>query len=250
MFDHTREPAHAPGVRLRSRSKLALASFAVLVSTMALALAGCPRSTPSLQDSGADADPFADSDGDGLCDPQELARGTRVDDTDTDADGYSDLAEVSLGFDPLLPASPDRADVVILQEVPGATAHVTAIVAVSGSGETYTGAFMPGRQAYDDGQSAAMYFESAAAIGAEPMENVVAIEGESFLAVNGRTQLVFDVRFRFDAGVQSCLRAYPFQYAVKRDDGRIVGIRRFTLLIQPPAGGPGDGTWCAPVPCL
>lgn len=234
-------------MRLRSPSTLTLAA---LVATTALALAGCPRSTPHLEDSGTDADPFVDSDGDGLCDPQELARGTRVDDTDTDADGYSDLAEVSLGFDPLLPASPDRADIVILQELPGATAHVTAVVAVSGMGETYTGAFMPGRQAFEDGQSASLYFEGAEAIGAEPMANVVAIEGERLLGVDGRTQLVFDLRFRFDDPELACKRAYPFQYAVKREDGRIVGIRRFTLLIQPPPGTPGDDTWCSPVPCF
>jgi len=213
------------GRRLSIARRTALRPIAMhAIAVASLALAGCPRSNPPfLHDGGGiDAAPYVDTDEDGLCDPHELSRGTSLDDPDTDADGFSDLVEASLGFDPLLPASPERDLLVFLREQPGATAHVTLALPVSGMGETFTGTFTSARQVFEDGQSATLFFDSAEAIGAEPLTNVFSIEGESVLGVNGRT------------------------HAVKRDDGRIVAIRRLTLVIDPTDP---DAPWCGARPC-
>ncbi len=42
-----------------------------------------------------------DSDGDGLCDADEVALGTDLDDPDTDGDGHADGEEAEAGTDPL-----------------------------------------------------------------------------------------------------------------------------------------------------
>jgi len=229
-------------------SKPTIVRIAALGSIV-VALAGCPRSNPPfvVDDGGGDAQPFVDTDADGLCDAHEVSRGTRIDDPDTDADGFSDLMEASLGFDPALPASPERDGLVYLREQPGATTSVTFALPVSGMGETFTGAFASARQLFEDGEDATRYFDSAAAIAADPMSSIFMIEGERVLGVNGRTQLVFDVRFRFDDPVVGCSRAYPFQYAVKRDDGRIVAVRRYTLIVEPTDA---EAPWCSPRPCF
>jgi hypothetical protein len=230
--------------------------LSVPLSAVALAIgaSGCHRSEPrpSLDADAGHApdalDPLRDTDFDGLCDPHELSRGLRVDDPDSDGDGYSDLAEVSLGFNPLLPSSPDRDRIVLLSE--GSTARATVTVTVRGAGEDYYGAFQVARQVYEDGGSAADFFTSAAAVGASPMTNVFSIEGQRFRRVIGRTALFFEVAFALPDDPRDCIRAYPFQYTVKRDgDGRIVALERFTLVVAPEGLRPGAGRWCAPDPC-
>lgn len=226
-----------------------------LIAVVALALAGCPRSAPASPDGGGDeidvVSPVLDTDRDGLCDGQEISRGLRIDDPDSDADGFSDLAEVSLGADPLLPASPEREQVILLEEVVGATARATATALVRGMGETYRGTFTPVRQIFDDGVAdAGTFLLEARAVGADPMANVFRIEGQTFEGVRGRTALVFEVLFRFTGEPRGCIRAYPFQYIVRRDDGRTVLASRFTLVVAPRGSRPGAGSWCTFDPCF
>lgn len=234
---------------LRTVAPSALSMLAVITL-----LAGCPRSNdPYFVDGGplGDApDPArVDTDLDGLCDVQEIARGLLVDDADTDMDGYSDLVEVSLGFDPLGPGSPDRDRIVILSEIPGSTARVTMTASVSATGESFTGAFAATRQAFEDGIDGADFFDSSSALAAEPMGSVFALEGPTFVGVRGRAILTSEIRLRFAGPQLGCLRAYPFQYVVKRQDGRIVAVARFTLVVQPDGSRPGDGEWCGARPC-
>jgi hypothetical protein len=231
---------------LRVRLRLAIPTLA-----LAALLAGCPRSTaPSLLDGGAsDARDFTDTDDDGLCDPQEAALGTRSDDPDTDGDGFSDLAEVSLGFDAQRPGSPDRDLVVYLSETTGSTARVSTTFRVSGMGESFTGTFIPARQAFEDGGSAMDFYGGAAAVGATPSTSVFAIEGETFERVIGRAVLVFSIDLESSGPRLGCTRAYPFLYQVKRADGVIVGQRRFTLVVLAEGTEPGEAPWCGAVPC-
>ena len=233
-------------------------SRASLLAALTFLLAGCPRSQPPPYwlDGGPRVDAGnpgrIDSDEDGLCDPQEEMRGLRIDHPDTDADGYSDLTEVSLGFDPFLRSSPDRDEILVLPETPTGQARVTFDFAVSGMGETYAGSFQAVDQMFSDGIDASDFYEGSGPVGAEPPTNVFAIDEErqSFVGVTGRTQLIFDVRFAFGTTEpMGCMRAYPFQYIVKREDGRIVTARRFTLVVAPNGERPGAGTWCGARPC-
>lgn len=228
----------------------------VLVSVIAFLLPGCPRSDRgSLGVDGALPDatsaPRRDTDGDGLCDGQEETRGLRVDDPDTDADGFSDLMEVSLSYDAFLPTSPNRETIVVMEETAAGEARVVITASVNGMGETYSGSFQSVEQLFADDRDASDYYESSGPVGAEPMTNVFATEPstQSFLGVSGRTQLIFEVRLAFRGSPEGCMRAYPFQYLVKREDGRIVAAQRFTLVVAPPGMSPGAGTWCGADPC-
>ncbi|MDQ3031852.1 MAG: hypothetical protein M3Y87_05495 [Myxococcota bacterium] len=240
------------------RSVLLGSSSPAALLALTCLLAGCPRSQPPPYwlDGGPRVDAAVpgriDSDEDGLCDPQEEMRGLRIDHPDTDGDGYSDLTEVSLGFDAFQPASPDRETIVLLPETPTSEARVTFNLAVSGMGETYAGSFQAVDQIFPDGIDASDFYAGSGPVGAEPMVNVFAIDEarQSFVGVTGRTQLIFDVRFAFATSEPlGCMRAYPFQYVVKREDGRIVTARRFTLVVAPNGASPGAGTWCGASPC-
>lgn len=234
-------------VRIRCLAAL-LGSLSLFV--LAPACSSRPR-PPGLIDAQVDAlPPFTDSDGDGLCDENEATRGTRADLADSDDDGYTDLVEVLNGFDPLLPASPDRDVLVFMNEAIGGTATATTTVSVRGDGESYLGTFDDVPPPLTDGQSAGTFFAGSRAVGATPMENVIVVEGEQFVAVRGRTLLVFETLFEFDGEVRNCMRAYPFQYIVKRDDGSTVAQRRFVLVVTPPGMRPGEGEWCMPAGCF
>ncbi len=242
-----------PGALL-GRSCVALTA-ALLGSTL---LAGCPDDPPGAppdRDAGGggpDAnDPFLDSDGDGLCNDTEHTRGTDPFAPDTDADGYSDWVEVVFGFDALLPASPDREAVFTLTESEAAETIVPVVVLVRGRGEDYSGALeaLDGRDPL--GITARDFHTGSVALYANPPENVAAVEPEAerFRIVVGLTELHYEARFAFgDNLVRRCLRAYPFRYAIKRSDGRIVSSLRKLLVIVPEGGSVARSEWCAPDP--
>ncbi|AKF09609.1 hypothetical protein DB32_006758 [Sandaracinus amylolyticus] len=233
-----------------------LRSIAVLAALVMLAAttSGCPRRrNPWLFDAGPEGDGGGDdSDRDGLCDEHERSRGLRIDDPDTDADGYSDLTEVSLGHNPLSRTSPNADRVIFLRETATGTARATVSIAVEGSGETFSGSFTPAAQVVPDDVDADAYFAGAGPVGAEPMANVFELDEatQSFIGVRGRTLLIYEVRFQFSGEARECMRAYPFQYTVKRDDGVVVATERLTLVVVPGSGRLEDEVWCPVSPCL
>ena len=233
---------------------------AVLGTVLALALAGCPGSTPppagDTDGGGPELDaPIVDredTDGDGLCNDTEFARRTDPFDGDTDADGYSDWVEVVFGFDPLRPAEPDRAIISVLRESAGSETAVPVEVVVRGSGEDYTGGF-EGLSARDPlGITASDFYAGSVALFANPEDGAAAIEGdaERFRVVVGITELTFEVRFEWgeDDLVRRCLRAYPWRYVVKRSDGRLVSATRKLLVVVPEGETISGGEWCVPEP--
>lgn len=235
----------------------------VLLLTACALLAGCPDTvappagTLDAGDGGPgpDAiDPYIDSDDDGLCNNTEFGRGTDPFSGDTDADGYSDWMEISFGFDPLLPASPDRTIVSTMSEAPEAGAEVRVPVLVRGQGEDYAGAFegLPARD--PELLFARDFFSSAIALHASPPDHVTSVEAEAqiFRLVRGDTELVFEVRFAMGENAERrCLRAYPWRYTVKRSDGRLVAAERFILVIVPQGETFRSASWCAPtLPCI
>ena len=232
-----------------------------LVSIFACALlAGCPDAAapPAGNLDGGDAgggidalDPYVDSDDDGLCNSTEFVRGTDPFAVDSDGDGYSDWMEVSFGFNPTLPASPDRTIVATMTEAPEAGAEVRVSVFVRGRGEDYAGAFegLPARD--PELLTAVDFFSSAIALHASPPDHVVSVEPEAqiFRLVRDETELVFEVRFQFGDNLERrCLRAYPWRYTVKRSDGPLVAAERFILVIVPQGETFRSAEWCAPTP--
>ncbi len=71
-----------------------------------------------------------DTDGDGLCDKDELARGTDARDADSDADGVTDFAEVQAGTDPLEPSTVGPGEVKLSKEIPFWVGLGLAVVAL------------------------------------------------------------------------------------------------------------------------
>jgi len=242
----------------RARSHTLVAVLASLGSTL---LSGCPDSTTPppvpVLDSGpveVDGGLYVDSDGDGLCDATERTRGIDPLDQDTDDDGFTDFVEVIFGYNPALPASPDRGIVFPIRESPESVVQVVTSLLVRGSGEDFTGAF-EGLWARDTaGATASDFYDSSVALYANPEDNAAVIEAdaERFRGVVGRTELGFEVRLGFGDNVERrCVRAYPFRYNVKRSDGRLVGFSRFLLLVLPVGDTLATGDWCAPAePCM
>lgn len=216
-------------------------------------LAGCPRSVPPgpNRDGGPPLDgdvwpPEPDTDGDGVCDGTERARGTDPTRPDTDGDGFDDRVELDWGFDGTRTDSPDRDFLAYLSERTGAGTDVVITLSVRGQGQTFTGAFEAIRTSDREGIDASRYYTGSFAVAAIPMENVFEVrpEEERIFGVVGQTRLVYQVDFAWDGEPRGCRRLFPWRYVVKRDDGSIVYGRRYYLVIT---GERDDGTWCAPL---
>ncbi len=231
------------GARARA-SRLAIAVACAAAPT--LAVAGCGnRGGPDAHVEMPDAPANLDTDGDGLCDFTELSRGTAVENADTDGDGFSDLVEIHLSSDPLMIDSPDRDDLVVLPTDRLATTSVSLTYSVRAEGGTYVGGFSARPPSLGDGTTAGEHFFRATAVTATPLSNVALIDGERFVGVVGRTLFTYqlDFEYRGDALVE-CMRAYPFSYQVKLEDGNIVGLQNRVLLVAPRGMEPGSGAWC------
>jgi hypothetical protein len=228
--------------------------FPAVLALVGVLLAGCPEDHPITPGDGAvtgDSPSLTtvDTDMDWVCDNTELLRETRLDDPDTDGDGYSDFVEIANGYDPLLPSSPPREEILLMRETATATLQEPIEQVVFGEGQSFQG----GLEAYMardlTGATAATYFQRTTAVVANPPENVAdIIEDEArFLNVIGRTLLVFEVHFAFGSELpRGCNRAYPMRYTVKRDDGTFVGSRRLLLVVLPEGSSIEAGNWCMP----
>jgi len=219
-------------------------------------LSGCPGTTTP--DGGADtigradtAPDRGDDDNDGLCNENEMNRATDPLDPDTDGDGYSDFVEVAHGYNPLIAAIPADEEVFQLLQEPGALVRAPHALVIRGAGEDYVGAFESLAADDADGLLADDFWGGSIALFANPPENVAVVEEEAerFRGVVGRTELNFETTFEFDpATFESCLRAYPFRYQVKRSDGTVLAAERYLLVVVPPIN---TGEWCTPaLPCL
>ncbi len=219
----------------------------------AVALAGCRNIPPAppwdAGTSDANVIVYVDSDGDGLCDDTEYARGTDPTIPDTDGDGVSDRVEVDFGFQPTRTDSPDRELLYYVSEAAGASIDVPITYTTSGQGQSFTGAFQSLVVADPFGASIDDYYAGSIALGARPMENVFEVrpEDQRIDGVVGRTELVYSVSFESPpVEARGCMRAYPWRYNIKRNDGRLVFARRYLLVVVPD----GASTWCAPTSCI
>lgn len=208
-----------------------------------------PRASDAAVPLGTDV-PIArhsDSDGDGLCDATEIARGLDPGRIDTDGDGFSDLVELQLDADPLSIRSPDRSQLVTLHTDRLAPSSVALTYTVRGEGGSYVGGFSARTRPFADPSTANDFFASASAVAATPSGQVAAIEGERFLGVVGRTLFTYQVDFEYRGdSLIDCMRVYPFTYQVKLEDGSIVGFQARILLVTPRGQTPGAGQWCVP----
>lgn len=227
-----------------------------LLLTVGLTLGGCNRARPpSLPpaDGGPEdggPPPDQDTDGDGLCDFDEEQRRTDPLSGDTDVDGFSDYAEALAGSDPFLSDSPNRELLVFLTEDRDAYVDVPVAFSVRGIGETYLGQYVPQPLSIeDDGTTAATFYAGGRSAGASPMENVRgSTEDERFRGVFGRTLLAFSLHFVQRQDPRGCMRAFPFSYSLKRDDGTYAGSVTRWLVVTPPGMTPGatGAVWCGP----
>ncbi len=194
--------------------------------------------------------PEQDTDGDGLCDLDETERRTDPLSADTDADGFSDYVESVTGSDPFMIGSPNRDLLVFLREDDGAYIDVPISFSVRGIGETFLGSYLAQPMLIpDDGTTALTFYAGGHSAGASPMENVRgASEDERFRGVFGRTLLAFSMRFEQRQAPRGCMRAFPFGYSLKRDDGSYAGTVIRWLVIAPTGMQPGapGAVWCGP----
>ena len=226
----------------------------LVLATLALASCRRPQPPPVLPVDAGPRDlgpaPQDDTDGDGLCDRNEHERRTDPLSTDSDMDGFSDYAEALAGSDPLLADSPNRDLMVLLTEENSAYVDVPISFAIRGVGETYSGSYTPQPVLIpDDGTTAVTFYAGGRTAGASPMENVLGTtDNERFRGVFGSTLLVFSMRFEQRQSPRGCMRAYPFGYTLKRDDGSIAGAVFRWLVIAPTGMRPGapGSVWCGP----
>jgi hypothetical protein len=223
-------------------------SHTALAATWALVLAalGCGgRAQPDAAVEDRDAPFVRDTDGDGLCDDTERARGTDPQLADTDGDGFPDLVEIQAGTDALSLRSPNRDHLVVLLVERLAVASLPLTFTVRATGGTYVGGFAARPRPLADASSANDFFLRASAVTATPATNVTVIDGELFAGVVGRTLLTYQVDFEYrDDALLECMRVYPFTYQVKLQDQSLVGLQSRLLLVSPRGMEPGRGAWC------
>ncbi len=231
----------------------------LLGGLLGLSFAGCgqgpiPLGAPwdaGTVDGGGGRPTNVDTDGDGVCDSTEVSRGTDPSNPDTDGDTFPDGVELRLGFNPTRTDSPDRSLLVYLPESPLGTSDMPITVSVRGSGETYIGGFQTLPFTDPGMETASTFYSSASAVAANPMQNVgeVLADQQRFVAVQGRTDLYYDVRFTVPQmeELRGCQHPFPWRYKVKRDDGTLIFLRRYVLIVTPAGQRPETAAWCAPV---
>lgn len=235
-------------------------TLSVVLRSLRLALAillvasisGCPRRVtfdvgPPEDAPPTDAPDVRDNDGDGLCNGTESTLGLDPDVADTDGDGYPDAVEYSVGTNARMLDSPARDAVVFLSGARDSVIDASVTFSVRGSGQTFVAAFATGTSFLPHPERDAFrYFAGARGIGAVPMENVIAIEGERFVGVRSRALLVYTITFRTPENETDCMRMHPYIYQLQDTaEGRVYGQARRWLVVAPPGMAPGRGEWCA-----
>ena len=229
-----------------------------LFALVAGAVLGCGSAPKVASKPSAKPDPrvmssASDVDADGLCDASESEVGSDKHAADTDGDTLTDLVEVAYAFDVLDATDPPAERLVFLQGRAGASIDFAVRATVTGMGDEQTGTFEADPTPYDDQATAEEFFLGATAVSAEPRENVRGIDSasERFVSVLGETRLGFSLRFQHPGGdIASCIRAYPFRYAIKSSRGELGHLERYLLVVIPPAASLESGPWCGLDPCL
>lgn len=244
----------APSRRVQLAMAESPAARVLLFALVAL-LGGCPRPPPPpiVEDGGPlpelDApfvEPGIDTDDDGLCDSTEAILGLRIDDPDTDHDGFGDAIEYEVGYDAHRMESPDRTTIVYLREAPGARIDAALTFNAFAEGESLHGLFsnVTGVQT-DPELSAFDYFFDAQAIGALPADAILGVEGERFVGLRARATLTVRVGFANASLAAGCVRGFAFQYVLRDEtNSRIAAWHRGLLVVSPDGVEPAGDTWC------
>ena len=211
---------------------------------------GCGSSPAPRDASGDGLIPTEDADNDGVCNGTEVMRETDPTAYDSDEDGYSDYAELFLGFDPNDPSSPSPDMVFLLREDESSTLQIPVMQDITGAGQDYSGAFET--LSLPDGaeETAATFHVESLATFATPPENVSVVDavGQSFQGVVGRTLVGFELRFAFGATTpRVCARGHRFRYNIKRSDGELISAPNFVLLVLEPGKTLATSQWCLPL---
>lgn len=199
-------------------------------------------------------DPEADRDLDGVCDATEAKVHTDPTLADSDGDGLTDAYELLISTDPINPRDPDARDRVPVVEGDDNFATVEHFVRVSGSGAPVI-AYWQDRTPGPDGRYASelVRFE-VAALDADPMVLVRAVDGPRFVGVTGFTTLHWRVTVRGaaagDAGALGCRRAYEALVVVGEEGGDALAQRRLVIDVRPRAPAGTDLEFCAASSCF
>lgn len=196
-----------------------------------------------------------DSDHDGVCDDTEAKVRTDPHQADTDGDGLSDAYELLIDTDPINPRDPNARDRVPVVEGEDLFATVEHFVPVGGTGAPVS-AYWQDRTAGPDGRYASELVSfDIAAIDADPMGLVRAVDGPRFVGVTGRTTLHWRVTVRAmaaDGGarVLGCRRAYEALVVAREDGGEPLSQRRLVIDVSPRVPAGTDAEFCSPASCF
>ncbi|MGF1467949.1 MAG: hypothetical protein ACFCGT_17650 [Sandaracinaceae bacterium] len=212
---------------------------------------GFDLGVPPSPDGGLSA--FGDEDRDGLCNRTEAAFRTDPFRLDTDGDGLPDRAEIEAGFRATNADSPEGDRLVILLEAPGERAALGVVDTVDLSSEGARGAYRS--LAFpEDPATSDTYFDDLVAVSAVPARNVFEIvPGEGlFRGVDGRTQLLWEVRFIVpdDVEPRGCAQALPFEVSLRVEERSVFFRQRHLLLVLPPSDTTAAPAYCPFDDCL
>lgn len=240
-----------PSAQSGALRSLCLATLTAILS--ACALSSGPPFSPN--DGGQDAPPSStnDFDRDGICDATEDSLGTSPLQADTDGDSFPDDVERAFGSDPLMPASPNRDELVYLSESATAAFSVTPVLRVRGMGQVFTGFATAGAGARTGGVLATDLIDSAFAVDADPRSNVFEIDSENqrFVGVEGTTRLVFDLRlFAGALDPRDCRRSFVVRYFAKTVEGNVYSGPTYLVIVTPDVNSEHFDDWCEQQVCI
>lgn len=239
------------GVRLGALRRRCFAALLPLLQACAIS------SGPNLPATDASTDvPFTsynDFDHDGICDATEDSLGTDPLQADSDGDSFPDDVERAFGSNPLVPAEPNRDDIVYLSESATAPLSVTPVLRVRGMGQVFTGFATAGAGARTGGVLATELVESAYAVDAYPRANVFEIDAanQRFVGVEGTTRLIFDLRlYAGNQEPRDCRRAFIVRYYAKTLEGNVYSGPTYYVIVTPDVNSARYAEWCEQTVCI